>query len=477
MAEDVGLCTYVRHHKQKITLFLAAMRSYRDELERAGMRVHHEAISERDETYEERLGRFVKRHRAKALAMWEVEDKFFERRMEAFARERGLTLKFLPSPMFLTPREMGDQALGPGKPLMARFYAWQRKRLRVMVDAKGQPLGGKWSFDEENRKRLGREVVIPETSWPGGTARVREVIPVVQSRFGAHPGELSAEGWWLATERGQARQLLRDFLEKRFEGFGPYEDALSGRDPVLFHSALAAPLNMGLLTPREVLDATLAHAAEHEVALNSVEGFVRQVIGWREYIRLIYQRYSERQETSNFFGHHRKLTPAWYSGTTGILPMDAVIRKLNRYGWAHHIERLMVAANLMTLCEIEPAEVHRWFMEMFVDSSDWVMGPNVYGMGTFADGGILSTKPYLCGSNYILKMSDHPASDRGDGLFGEDWREVMDGLYWRFIGKHREFFKRQARANQVVANHDRLDAARLHRIAGAAERFLARCTA
>ena len=203
-----------------------------------------------------------------------------------------------------------------------------------------------------------------------------------------------------------------------------------------------------------------------------VEGFVRQLIGWREFIRGVYQECSSQQEQSNFFGHQRKPGAQWYTGSTGLAPLDAAIRKAARWGWTHHIERLMVLGNLMTLCEIAPVEAHRWFMEMYVDSSDWVMGPNVYGMATFADGGLFATKPYLCGSNYLLKMSDYGRPRAGE----TDWCEIVDGLYWRFIAKHRPFFERQARMNQTVALLDRLDPARRERILGAAEAFIARVT-
>ena len=189
--------------------------------------------------------------------------------------------------------------------------------------------------------------------------------------------------------------------------FGPYEDALSGRDPVLFHSVLSLMMNLGLITPAEIVERAVAHACEHGVPMNSLEGFVRQVIGWREFVRGVYHRFDEEQSSRNHWGHERKLKDCWFDGTTGLPPLDDAIAKARDLGWQHHIERLMVMGNLLTLTQVHPREAHRWFMEMFVDSSDWVMGPNVYGMGIFSDGGIFATKPYICGSNYLIKMSDH----------------------------------------------------------------------
>lgn len=469
MAEDVGLCTYVRHHRQKIVLFLAAMRAYRDDLAERGFDVHYQAL---DDGYEKRLLRWVQARKLDGLRMWEIEDKFFERRMRAFAETHRMHLEFLPSPMFLTTREQFREWSASRRLFMADFYRWQRQRLNILVDAKGKPDGGQWSFDADNRKALPKKLAIPLLRTPAATAHVREVIDLVRERFADHPGDLDSQRWWLPTTRAQALDHYQEFLEQRFEMFGPYEDALTERDPFLFHSVLTPALNLGLVTPAEVIEQTLSFAQQRKIPIASVEGFVRQIIGWREFIRGVYQECSEKQESSNFFGHHRRLTKHWYDGTTGLLPLDLAIRKAQRWGWTHHIERLMVLGNLMTLCEIEPVDAHRWFMEMYVDSSDWVMGPNVYGMGTFADGGVFATKPYLCGSNYILKMSDYGKPRAGE----TDWCEIMDGLYWRFIDRHREFFEGQARLNRTVALLDRMDAQRRQRIFAAAERFLARVT-
>jgi len=476
MAEDLGLCTYVRHHRQKIVMFLAAMRAYRDELELRGFDVCYETLAEEgdaDQDYESRLLRWMRQRGITALRTWEVEDKPFEQRLRAFAATHGVSIEFLPSPMFLTTREQFREWQSTHRLHMADFYRWQRQRLRVLLERDGKPLGRRWSFDEENRKALPRTLAIPPARVAPATAHVRDVIEIARRRFYAHSGELDARAWWLPTTRGQALGMLEDFLEHRLELFGPYEDALSDRDPFLFHSALTPALNLGLITPAEVLERTLQAAQRRRVPLESLEGFVRQLIGWREFIRGVYREHSERQERGNFFNHHRRLTIDWYQATTGLLPLDRLVRKAQRWGWAHHIERLMVAGNLMTLCEIEPGDAHRWFMEMFVDSSDWVMGPNVYGMALFADGGLFATKPYLCSSNYLRTMGDYGRPRTGE----MDWCEILDGLYWRFIDRHRGFFAGQPRLRQSVSLLDRMAAARRTRIFTAAEDFLGRVTA
>ncbi|MEM7625758.1 MAG: cryptochrome/photolyase family protein [Planctomycetota bacterium] len=465
MAEDLGLCTYVRHHQQKILLFLAAMRAYADELRGHGCGVHYEALDDQSTTelktpYETKLERFLEGKRFEKLVMFEIEDRFFEKRIRAFAESQGLELEFLQSPMFVTSRAGFAEYLdgASGKPFMARFYQWQRKRLGLLIDDDEAPVGGRWSFDDENRKKLPKTADVPRTDWATPTEHVAAVREMIQDRFADHPGVLpDADAFWLPTTRRQALAWLRSFLEDRFHAFGPYEDALSDRDDVLFHSVLSPMMNLGLITPGEIVERAVAFAGEHGVPLNSLEGFVRQITGWREFIRGVYRHYDDQQAQTNFWNHTRKMKPCWYDATTGLRPLDDAIDKCRRLGWAHHIERLMVLGNLMNLCEIEPARAHRWFMEMFVDSSDWVMGPNVYGMGLMSDGGIFATKPYICGSNYLVKMSDQYKKSEG-------WCETMDGLYWRFVDRHRDFFAGNARLAVMLGTLDKMDGERRHRI-------------
>jgi deoxyribodipyrimidine photolyase-related protein len=461
MAEDMGLCTYERHHQQKIVLFLAAMRGYADELKAAGYELDYVALDPADtRNYEDKLGAVVDRTGVTEIGHFEIEDKAMEQRLVAFADARGLRREELPSPMFTCARE--DFAAwndGRARPFMQEFYKFQRKRLRILIDADDQPEGGRWSFDADNRKRLPKKVVPPEIAWPEPDRHVGEVIRLVGSLFPNHPGHADDFRW--PTTRQQARQWLDDFIDQRLRDFGPYEDAMSSRSATVFHSLLSPYLNMGLLTPDEVV-ARVLEAAE-DAPLQSVEGFVRQVIGWREFVRGIYREYGDTQETANFWEHRRELADSWYDGTTGIPPLDDTIRTAQALGWAHHIPRLMVLGNLMTLCEIRPQTAHRWFMEMFVDSSEWVMGPNVYGMGLFSDGGIFATKPYICGSNYLLKMSDYPKGD---------WCDTVDGLYWRFIDRHRAFFAGNPRLALMPRALERLDPGRRERIFAAADVFI-----
>lgn len=477
MAEDAGLCTYIKHHKLKIVLFLSAMRSYADDLRDAGLEVHYTRLEDQPDgakapSYEQKLGQYLDQHKPiDTLVHYEIEDKFFEHRLATFAGKRGLAQRELQSPMFVTTRQQFAEYLddAKGKPFMARFYQKQRKRLGIMIDADGKPSGGKWSYDADNRKKLPKKITIPETKYASPTDHVRDVVKLVNDRFADHPGTLDdLSDVWFPTTRRQALWWLREFLEYRFNDFGDYEDALSDRGDWLWHSVLSPVMNLGLITPEEIMERALEHAEENSTPLNSLEGFVRQIIGWREFIRGIYQNYSDVEEKENSFNHHRKMKPCWFTGDTGMPPLDDAIKKALRLGWTHHIERLMVLSNFMNLCEIQPKQAHDWFMQMFVDSSDWVMGPNVYGMGLRSDGGIFSTKPYVCGSNYLLKMSDQ----YGKG----DWCEVADGLYWRFIDKERAFFESNPRMAVMTKNLDKMDPERKHRIFTKAGQFIADVT-
>ena len=287
---------------------------------------------------------------------------------------------------------------------MKTFYELQRKRMKILVQ-EGRPVGGAWSFDAENRLALPKDLTTPELPKLKEDPIVQEVAEVVNTHFPDHPGMI--EDFWLPVDRDSARVWLKSFLSERLIHFGPYEDAIPEHSQFVFHSVLTPFLNTGLLTPEEVIKETLRHAQKESIPLPSLEGFIRQVIGWREFIRGIYRNYSEEQEVKNFWNHQRKLSPCWYSGETGVPPLDETLRRVLQCGYAHHIERLMVVGSLMLLLEVHPHEAHKWFMEIFIDSSDWVMGPNVYGMALFSDGGIFATKPYICGSNYLRKMGGY----------------------------------------------------------------------
>ena len=391
-------------------------------------------------------------------------DDWLQRRLLRAAAALDRTLIEHRTEMFLDDLAALKPHLDEPRPSMAGFYAAQRMRLGILVSDVGRPTGGKWSLDAENRKRLPANIALPATPAAADNEFTAEARGYVEARFPANPGDV--RNTLYPVTHADARRWLQEFIEHRLERFGDYEDAISRSHGILFHSVLTPMLNTGLLTPREVVDSVLAHAQDHAVPLNSLEGFLRQIIGWREFVRGTYEFKGRSQRIGNYWDHHRPLPSSFWTAATGIEPVDTVIKRILATGYVHHIERLMILANFMLLCEFTPDDVYRWFMEMFIDAYDWVMVPNVYGMGLHADGGMMMTKPYISSSSYILRMSDFA---RGP------WCAVWDGLFWRFIAKHRVFFAANPRLGVMVRNLDRMDVGKLQAHIAIAEAFLARC--
>jgi deoxyribodipyrimidine photolyase-related protein len=450
-----------------------AMRSFRDALVEQGIRVRYFELPESEGlTFFERVGFELGLSDSsdktaittQELRVAEIADPGFQHNLEAFCLASGVQLTVLPSPDFLESAAESRQWFeGKRRPFMKTFYERQRRRLGLLLETDGSPTGGRWSFDADNRRRLPKGYVEPELPAVDPSCHEGAVRELIHRYFPANPGELG-ELVIPYDHAGADRWLLR-FLQERFADFGPYEDALSQRFDTLQHSLLSPLLNMGLLNPEAVIQAVIDQG--DAIPLASVEGFVRQVIGWREFVRGIHLVHGERQAQANFWNHQRGLAACWDDGTTGLGPLDLAIARVNRLGYNHHIERLMVISNVMLLCEVHPQAVHRWFMERYLDSYEWVMGPNVYGMGQMSDGGLFATKPYICGSNYILKMGDFKKGP---------WCEIWDGLYWRFIDRHRSFFQGNPRLAMMVRLLDRMDPAKGQRLFAQADQFIAAVT-
>lgn len=465
MAEDNDLCNHFQYHKHKLIFFLSAMRNYRDEIKKKSYNISYQKIDTKNRhlTYADKLNSFLSKHKSIGkVYIYEIEDKFFEKYIKDYFIERSIELIIIRSPLFLSTRQDFREYLSQvKKPFMANFYQAQRKKFDIMIE-NGKPVGGKWSFDSDNRNKLPKDIKVP--TFPKikeFDSNTKDVIKLIDKLFQENIGE--SEDYWIPTKRADAKKYLKNFVQKRLFHFGSYQDSITNSNDMLFHSVISPFINVGLLTPEEVLKEVLNYSSKNEVPLNSVEGFVRQVLGWREFVRGIYQNYSEKQDRLNFFKHKRKLSEKWYTGDLGIPPVDDAIKKVIRLSYNHHIERLMILSNFMLLCQIHPREVHKWFMEMYVDSSDWVMGPNVYGMGQFSDGGIFATKPYISGSNYILKMSDYKKGE---------WCDIWDGLYWRFIERNKEFYQGNPRMGFVVNTLNKMNEERKNNIYNKAKAFL-----
>jgi deoxyribodipyrimidine photolyase-related protein len=460
MCEDLGLCTYQKHHKLKIILFLSSMRSYADILKKENYKLKYFDLNNNFEIpYILKLEKFMIKNKFKELTSFEIEDKFFEKQINRLINKINIKWTKIDSPMFLTSRlEFKDFLKNSKKPMMANFYKFSRRKINILMED-GKPKGGKWSYDEENRKRIPNNIKIPDLIKTIETNHTKNLKEIIKYKFPLHPGDVN--DFWLPTTLNDSEKWLNFFIDKKLNLFGDYEDAVDTSNNILFHSVISPLINIGLITPIQILEKILK--VEKKIKINSYEGFVRQIIGWREFIRGIYQNYEKPLKENNFFKHNKSLTTKWYDGTTGLEPLDHSIKNAIKYGWTHHIERLMILANIMNLCEIKPTEVYNWFMEMYVDSSDWVMVPNVYGMGLFSDGGIFSSKPYICGSNYLMKMMNFKKGE---------WNDIMDGLYWRFINKNRVFFSKNPRLNMMVKIYDKMTDSRKKLIISKANAFI-----
>lgn len=432
-------------HKQKLLFHRAGMKSYERFLKSLEKEVIY--VNAQDSNSDIRaLIPYLIQSGVKKIHCIDPTDHWLEKRIKHF-RDKVEILWYM-SPLFLNTPEDLSSYFSPEKKsfFQTAFYKNQRKSRNILMDS-GEPTGGRWTFDSENRKKYPANKKPVGVHFPENTPLTKASASYVENHFSDHHGILSFDVQYPVTFE-EAEQWLDQFLNFRFHEFGTYQDALVARENFMHHSILSPLLNTGLLLPGDVLSKALSYAKEHRVPLNSVEGFVRQILGWREFIRGVYAYKGVKQRTTNFWGHHRSIPASFYNGTTGIPPIDITIQKTLKTGYAHHIERLMVLSNFMLLCEFHPDQVYRWFMEMFIDSYDWVMVPNVYGMSLFADGGIMSTKPYISGSNYLIKMGDYPKSE---------WQSVWDALFWNFVFNNREVLNKNPRTKLMVSNFDRMD--------------------
>ncbi len=390
-------------------------------------------------------------------------DYLLERRINSFILRKNISLISYENESFLNSRESLDVFFKKEKSkfFQTSFYKDQRKKLNILID-NNSPTGGKWTFDDENRKKYPSGKLPPDIIFPLEDRIYSESISYIEKNFKSNYGEINKNIIY-PTNYIQAENWLIDFLKHRFKEFGPYEDAILNNKIFLNHSLLSPLLNSGLLSPKLIIDKANKYYREHQIPINSFEGFIRQIIGWREFIRGIYLVKGSFERTRNFWGFQRKIPKSFYTGNTGIQPVDDTILKIKKSAYCHHIERLMIVGNFMLLCEIDPNHVYKWFMELFIDSYDWVMVPNVYGMSQFADGGLMSTKPYISGSSYIMKMSNYKKGE---------WNIIWDSLFWRFLYKQKQFFSKNPRMRMLINTFDKMEESKKELYMNTADNYL-----
>lgn len=443
LIEEPLFLTEFGTHRQKMLLHRMSLQAYKTELETAGYTVHYLAITPGATTTS--ILDTILATGVTTVHIADTTDDWLESRITAACKTHNCIRKRYESLLFIFPRNEVLQRFMNSKKFMKKFYEKARRDLGILIEIDGKPVGGAWSFDSENRKPLKKTVFVPADMSYRENADCTNartwLADIVSEQYGT-------TDVWIPYTRVTAEAYLEEFLDERLASFGPYEDALSTRGVRLFHSTLSPLINIGLLSPLEVVDRALDYAESHEVPLSSLEGFIRQIVGWREFIRASYECDGKTMRKQNFFNHTRPLPQAFWTGTTGIFPLDHSIQTVLHTGYNHHIERLMVLGNFMLLTKTDPNAVYTWFMAMYVDAYDWVMVPNIYGMSQFADGGSFATKPYMSGSAYLKKMSDYP---RGD------WETTWTALYWNFIHTHQDFFLQNHRLSMMPRLFERMN--------------------
>jgi deoxyribodipyrimidine photolyase-related protein len=435
-------------HQQKLILHRATMQFFQNYLIENGYAVEYIESNNPNSDICQLIIQLAKKGITN-IHLCEVVDNWLDKRITKVCSENKVEQKIYTTPNFLNTLNDGANFFEEKKTyFQTDFYIHQRKKRKILLDDMGKPIGGKWTFDSDNRSKFPKNEIVPQLNFPLENKFVVEAKKYVAENFNNNYGlpNTSNKGFYPTTFK-ESEEWLEEFLQHRFAKFGIYEDAIVAKENYLYHSILTPMLNIGLLNPQQIIEATLKYAAEHDIPLNSLEGFIRQIIGWREFIRIIYELEGSKQRTTNYWKFTRKIPASFWQGETGILPIDTTIKKTLKTAYNHHIERLMILGNFFLLCEFDPNEVYKWFMEMYIDAYDWVMVPNVYGMTQFADGGLMTTKPYISGSNYLMKMGNF---DKGN------WQEIWDALFWRFMWVHREFFKQNPRLGMLLNTWDKM---------------------
>lgn len=467
--------SYVPQHKRRLVYFFAAMRHFRDEQRTAGRTVYYAELDDPANrgNFADELRRWAEHLQPQRMIVLHPGDWRVKRQLASL----DLPIEIRPDRHFLCDAA-SFAAFAEEHPslVLEQFYRNMRRRLDILMTPDGNPVGGAWNFDTENRASFGRKgpPPIPREKSFTPDAITRDVLQLVAREFADSPGRL--DGFDLPVTQDQAREALTDFVERRLGHFGRYQDAMRIGEPILFHSRLSGPMNLHLLSTREVVDAVLANPAD--APLNSVEGFLRQVIGWREFVHGIYWHFMPDYADRNALDAELPMPRFYWTGETDMRCLAEAIRHTIDHAYAHHIERLMVLGLFALLLGIRPYDVHRWHMSMFSDAIDWVSLPNTLGMSQHGDDGLIGTKPYVATGNYIDKMSDSCRHCRYDPHQSVgDTACPFTTLYWDFLARHQRKFAHHQRMKYQYANLARKDPGEVAAIRRQAEALKVRLTA
>ncbi len=476
MAEVAEEAEHVWTTKPHIVIFLSAMRHFRDTLRGDGYRVAYRQIDDDRSGHEDdpddreslggQLRRAVKAWQPERIILAQPGEWRVRKQLLHAAEQASIPMEIRPDRHFLCPADVFEEhAAGRKRLIMEHFYREMRHRTGVLMDG-DEPIGGEWNYDDRNRESFGKEgpgdVPSPISFEPD--AVTHEVLDLVGRRFSDHPGSLEHFNWPVTPE--QAQEALADFVQHRLPNFGTYEDAMWAGEPYLYHSRLSAALNLKLLDPRTTIQAAEEAYRRGHAPLNAVEGFIRQILGWREYVHGIYWRYMPAYAERNALDADLSLPAFYWTGDTEMACLRHCIRQTLDYGYAHHIQRLMVTGLFALLLGVEPRQVHAWYLAVYVDAVEWVELPNTLGMSQFADGGLMATKPYCASGKYIKRMSNYCDGCRYDPDVASHARQRVGQesracpfttLYWDFLMRHEERLGGNPRMGLQLYNLRRID--------------------
>jgi len=474
MAEVAAESEHVWSHQARIALFLSAMRHFRDRLRKRRITVDYRELddSENQGDFARELTAAVRRLRPQNLVLVQPGEYRVQELFTETARKLRVPLEVRPDRhFFCTPEEFAEHARGRKQLRLEFFYREMRKRYDILMEG-GQPCGGEWNYDESNRGSFSKagpgRIPSPQSFKPDPLTR--QVLQLVQRRFAKHPGQLTHFDWPVTTE--QAEQALEDFIEHRLVHFGEYQDAMWTDQPFLYHSRLAAAMNLKLLDPRRVVEATEQAYRTGRVPLNAAEGFIRQILGWREYVRGIYWLYMPNYLQRNELQATQPLPDFYWTGLTEIRCLQQTIQQTLEYGYAHHIQRLMITGLYALLLGVRPEAVHEWYLAVYVDAVEWVELPNTLGMSQFADGGIMASKPYAATGKYIDRMSNYCRDCPFDPALATGPKACpFTTLYWDFLMRHEKLLAKNQRMSLQVKNLAKKSASELAAIRSQAEQI------
>jgi deoxyribodipyrimidine photolyase-related protein len=473
LCEVAAETSYVKHHKKKIILILSAMRHFAKALRHHGFTVHFVELDDPDNTgsFSGEIQRAITLFQPEKLIVTEASEYRVLQDMQGWQTSYSIPVEIREDTRFLaTKQAFLDWAQGRKQLRMEYFYREMRKQHQILMDA-DKPVGGNWNYDADNRKPPNANLAIPEPYSVKPDEITQTVIDLVKQRFADHFGE--ADSFHYAVTRKDALAVLNQFVEQRLIKFGDYQDAMLMDEPWLYHSHLSFYLNCGLLLPKECIEAAEQAYYQHNAPLNAVEGFVRQILGWREYVRGLYWLKMPDYEQENYLAADRSLPSLFWTAESNMRCMQQCISQTKQHAYAHHIQRLMVIGNFSLLTGLSPDEVNEWYLIVYADAFHWVELPNVTGMILFADGGVLASKPYAASGSYINKMSNYCQSCHYNVKEKQgDMACPFNYLYWDFFDRHKDKFGGNPRLSFVYKNLNKMDEQKLQQIRVDSQRFL-----